>query len=296
MLFVPGFVEEGDVEDAGEVLPELVARSHLQRLAVAHHCFAGPGGGGPREALALGLAPREDRDGQDVDHEVLVDVVRGSASAKSRASDSVCVGGVALLPQELRRPQEEAGAQLPAHDVGPLVDQEGEVPVALDPLGEVGVDDRLAGGAHHHGLVEQLAAPVGHDRQLGAEALDVRRLALEVALGDEQGEVGVGHARRLDAGVELGLHPLPDGVAVGADDHGAAHGPVVGQLRLGQDVLVPLGEVGRLGGEDASCGPWRPGCYGLGRATRCGRAQPRVRCHAPARDELGTDRHHVLRG
>ena len=57
---------------------------------------------------------------------------------------------------------------------------------------------------------------------------------LQVALGDEQREVGVGHPGRLDAGVDLGLHPLPDGVAVGTDDHGAPHRPVVGQLGLGQ--------------------------------------------------------------
>ena len=31
-------------------------------------------------------------------------------------------------------------------------------------------------------------------------------------------------------------------------------GPVVGQLGLGEDVLVPLGEVGRLRGEDALAG------------------------------------------
>ncbi len=76
VLFLSGLVEECGVEHAGEVLPELVAGSHLQRLAVAHHCFARPGGGGPREALTLGLAPRQDGDGQDVDHEVLVDVVQ----------------------------------------------------------------------------------------------------------------------------------------------------------------------------------------------------------------------------
>ena len=38
-------------------------------------------------------------------------------------------------------------------------------------------------------------------------------------------------------------------VAVGADDHRAAHRPVVGQLGLGDDVLVPAGEVVGLGGE-----------------------------------------------
>ena len=52
----------------------------------------------------------------------------------------------------------------------------------------------------------------------------------EVRLGDEQREVGVLGAAGLDAGVDLGLHPLPERVAVGADDHGAADRAVLGQL------------------------------------------------------------------
>src|SRR5439155_20620784 len=140
--------------------------------------------------------------------------------------------------------------QLPAHDVGPLVQQERQVAVALHPLREVGVDHRLARGPHDRGLLELLAAGVGDHRELGAEPLDVLLLAFEVALGDEQREVRVGRARVLDAPVELGLHPLPDRVPVGPDDHRSPHRPVVGQLGLGHHVLVPAREVLRLRRED----------------------------------------------
>ena len=80
----------------------------------------------------------------------------------------------------------------------------------------------------------------------------------QVALRDEQREVDVLGAGRLDAEVDLGLHPLPDGVAVGPDDHRAPHRAVVGQLGLGDDVLVPAGEVLGLGGEDGLPWPWWP--------------------------------------
>jgi hypothetical protein len=90
------------------------------------------------------------------------------------------VGGVALLPQELGGPQEHAGALLPAHDVGPLVHEQREVAVAVDPAGEEVADDGLAGRADDVGLVELFAAGVGDDRELGREALDVLGL-----LGDE---------------------------------------------------------------------------------------------------------------
>ena len=164
------------------------------------------------------------------------------------------VGGVALLPQELGGPQEEAGPQFPAHHVGPLVQEEGEVTVALDPLGQERVDDRLASGPDDDRLLELLAAPVGHYGQLGAETLNVFGFAPEVALGDEQREVSILRPGRLDAGVDLGLHALPDGIPVGPDDDRAPHRSSLGQLGLGQDVLVPLGEIGRLRGENVGFG------------------------------------------
>ena len=166
------------------------------------------------------------------------------------------VGGVALLPEELAGAQEEAGPQLPAHDVGPLVQQQRQVAVALDPLGHELADDGLAGGPDDDRLLELLAPGEGDHRQLGAEALDVLGLPLEVGLGDEEREVGVLGAARLDAGVDLGLHPLPDGVAVGPDDHRAPDGTVLGQLGLLEDVLVPAREVVGTGGEDGTPSPW----------------------------------------
>ena len=41
------------------------------------------------------------------------------------------VDRVALLPEELRRAQEEARAHLPPDDVRPLVDEDGQIAVAL---------------------------------------------------------------------------------------------------------------------------------------------------------------------
>src|SRR4029079_7688278 len=107
-----------------------------------------------------------------------------------------------------------------------------------------------ARGPHDDGLLELLATRDRDDRELGAEPLDVLRLALEVRLGDEEGEIGVLHAARLDAGVDLGLHARTEPVAVWPYHHGPADGPVLGQLGLVQDVLVPTGEVVGLRRED----------------------------------------------
>jgi len=114
--------------------------------------------------------------------------------------------------------------------------------------------DRLRGGPDDDRLLQLLAARVSDHRQLGAEALDVLGLAPQVRLRDEQREVGVLRASGLDPVVHLALHPLPQRVPGRPDHHGAADRPVVGQLRLGDDVLVPAGEVLGLGRENGSLG------------------------------------------
>ena len=161
----------------GEVLAELVAGGHLQRLAVAHHPFERERVVGAGEALARGLHADDDGHREHVHHEVLVDLVVDAHRVRAGVGLGG-VRGVALLPEELAGAQEEARPQLPAHDVGPLVEQQRQVAVALDPLGHELADDRLAGGAHDDRLLELLAAGDGDHRELGAEALDVLGLAL----------------------------------------------------------------------------------------------------------------------
>src|SRR2546422_7138498 len=68
-------------------------------------------------------------------------------------------------------------------------------------------------------------------------------LAREEALWDEQGEVGVLVPRRLEHRVQGALHQLPHAVAERPDDHAAADGRVIGQLRLLDDIGIPLAEV-----------------------------------------------------
>ena len=228
---------------------ELVARAHLEGLAVAHHPFEGEGVDGSGEALLGGLAAEHHVDAEHVDHEVGVDV---AVDARGVVAGVLVggVGGVPLLPQEFARTEEDARAHLPTDHVGPLVDEQRQVAVALDPLREVLVDDRLGGRADHDGLFELLAATVRDHRELGCEALDVLSFASQVRLGDEEREVGVLGARVLDARVHLLLHPLPQAVAVRSDHHGAAHRTVVREFGLVDQILVPAGKVFRPGREN----------------------------------------------
>ena len=159
------------------------------------------------------------------------------------------MGGVSLLPQELGRAQEEHRSLFPAHDVGPLVDQQRQVAPRLDPLRVEVAEDRLTGRPNGQALLKLLAACMRHPGDLRREALDVLGLSLEEAFGDEQREIGVLVARSFEAMVQPGLHVLPEGEAVWADDHRAADWlEVVRQLRAPNGGGVPARECLALGG------------------------------------------------
>jgi len=70
--------------------------------------------------------------------------------------------GVALLPEELQGPDEGTCAHLPAVSVSPLIDQQRQVSVGLDPLRKHMVDHGLRGGPHCQGLLQVLATPCMH--------------------------------------------------------------------------------------------------------------------------------------
>ena len=75
-------------------------------------------------------------------------------------------------------------------------------------------------------------------------------LALEIGQRDEQREIDVVVALRLDAVVEQPLHPLPNAEAPGLDHHAAAHARFLGHVGGGDDLLVPGGKIlGAAGGQ-----------------------------------------------
>ena len=143
---------------------------------------------------------------------------------------------------------------LPADHVGPLVAEDGEVAVGLNPVFVGAPDDGLGGGADDEllfelgggvdddtrtvGVVHE--AVVGDHGALFGEAFDMLGFTAEERLGDEEGEIGVLVAGGLEHVVEGALHLLPDGVAVGFDDHAAADGGILGQVGAYYKFIVPL--------------------------------------------------------
>ena len=96
---------------------EVVRRARLERPAVGHHRLDAQRVAGAGELLGLGLASLDDRDGQPVLGELAVALEHGLDLGGRLLVGGV--EGVALLPEELRGAQEQAGSLLPAHHVAP---------------------------------------------------------------------------------------------------------------------------------------------------------------------------------
>ena len=246
------FVGKRDVEGLGEVLTQEVRGAGLQGLAVLHEGFDAIGVLGAGEALALGLHALDDGHRHEVLGKVRVDLEHLLGFLDSFVLGGV--GRVAFLPEEFRRAQEQARAHFPPHHVGPLIHEQRQITVTLDPV-LVGVpNDGLRRGAndefffqarvgiHHHafsvGVV--LQAVVCHHCALLCKAFHVCGLLAQVALGNEQREVSVDVSGVFEHAVEHVLHAFPNRKSVRLDDHASLHIAVLGKVRLHHEFVVPL--------------------------------------------------------
>ena len=134
-------VQELDVKCLAEVLTQEVAGAALQSLAVLHHCLDGVGVKGTGKTLCLALHTL---------YNGYCHVVLGKVGIYLQHLLGTCLGllagsmsRMALLPQELTGTQEQTGTHFPAHYVTPLVNQQGQVAIALNPVFESIPDNRL---------------------------------------------------------------------------------------------------------------------------------------------------------
>ena len=244
--------EEFDFEGFGKILAEEVGGAGLEGFAILHEGFDAVGGDGAGEFFRIGFGTLDHGNREEFLGEGGVDIEH--AQGFGAGFGFGFVGGVAFLPEEFGGAEEEAGAHFPAHDVAPLVDQEGQVAVGLDPLGVHVADDGFGGGADDERLFELaggdefavgafLQFRVRDDGALHGEAFYMFGLFGQERLGDQEGEVGVDVAGLLEAAVEVALDAFPDGETFGADDHAAFDGGIVGELGGLDDVEVPLGVI-----------------------------------------------------
>ena len=232
----------GDPVGARELVPQIVGRRRLQRLAVAHHCLGRKRLPRAREPLGRALSPQQRGHRQHRALRVGVDLVQDPQALRHRLLLGL-VSGVPLLPQELAGAQEQPRPQLPPHHVRPLVVEHGQIAVGLQPAPVRAPDHRFGRRPQHQRLLQLRAAGLGHHGHLGREALDQVGLLRQHRGRDQHREVEVLVAGGLDAIVHLALQQLPDRVPVRLDHHHPAHGRVLGQAGPAHDVGVPGGKV-----------------------------------------------------
>ena len=263
VLLGAGRTGELDLLGVGEVLPEEVRRAGLECLAVLHHRLNRVGVDGPGKALRGGLGAADHRHGEIAFGEGGVDVEHPQRLLDRLGARRM--RGMPLLPEKFGGAEEDAWAHLPADDVGPLVDQQRQIPPRLHPAGEHRPDDRFACRPDDEGLLElagrdqlplrrEFEAVVRDDGAFLGEAFDMLRLLLEIRQRDEEREVGVLVTGLLEHPVEDRLHPLPHRVAERLDDHASADRRLLGEIGRLDDLLIPLRVVLGAGGGDCVVG------------------------------------------
>ena len=231
----------------------------MQSLAVLHHGFDAVGVQRTGKPFVRRLDALEHRHGHPALREVGVDVEH--LACFCYGFFGCFVGSVALLPEEFSSAQEQTRAHFPAHHVGPLVHQQRQIAVTLDPilvgvpndgLGRRPYDEfllQLRVGIDHHAtaVFGILEAVVRDDRTFLCKAFHVIRLLREVALGNEKREVRIDVAGVLEHLVQHILHALPYGKPVRLNDHAALDVAVLSEVGLHHQFVVPLAVI-RLAG------------------------------------------------
>ena len=167
----------------GKILTQVVAGAGLQRAPVLHHGFHAVGAQSARKFLFFGLQSLDHRQRHFLLYEVRINTVEDH---QRLALGILLIGvdSVALLPQEFRGPQKRPSAHLPAHHIGPLIDQQRQVAPRVHPLGIKVADDRLRRWPDHVRLGQFFAAGAGHFGDLRREALHMLGFLHQKTFGD----------------------------------------------------------------------------------------------------------------
>ncbi|OPZ72041.1 MAG: hypothetical protein BWY82_01528 [Verrucomicrobia bacterium ADurb.Bin474] len=259
ILFATLLTQVTDVAAFGKILPEEVGCSGLKRLSILHHCLNTVGTDCARETLSFSLFTLYNRHRHALLRKLLIDIEHLErflhCFLRSR------VNRMAFLPKKLCRAEKDPGPHFPPHHVGPLVDEQRQVTIALHPVAVNLADDRLRCRPDNQRLLEfstrdQSTLAVRHEpgvsdnRTLLCKAIHMLGLFFDVALGNEQGEIGVLMARVLEHLVKNALHVLPDGVAPRLDDHTPPYRRILGKIGRTNDLLIPLREILLAGGRN----------------------------------------------
>ena len=132
-----------------------------------------------------------------------------------------------FLPIEFKGAQKEFGAHLPPDNVSPLVDQDRQVPVALNPFGIHGPDDGFRSWADDQRFFQFLSATVCDYCQFRRKAFNVFFFFGHKGLWDEQRESSIDMTSCFETFIKSLLDVLPERPTIRAYHHAAANWGVI---------------------------------------------------------------------
>ena len=157
--------------------------ARLKRFPIAHHRFDGIGVMRSREFLCLCFQSLNDRQCNIVFRESPVD-----AKNTQGFLFSILIGrvsGMPFLPQEFRGSQKQPCAHFPSNDIAPLIQEQWQIPIRLDPIPVRIPNNGLRRGPDDERFVEFRAAGVSNHSHLRSESLDVFGFFLKKTFGYE---------------------------------------------------------------------------------------------------------------
>ena len=162
--------------------------------------------------------------------------------------------GVTFLPQELSGTQEQTGTHFPTNYICPLVAQDRQVAVRVNPVLIGTPDDGFRSRTdnqflfqfgsrvynHTRTVFRIFQTIVCHHRTFLGETFHVFCLTAQVRFRNQQREIGVHMSCSLEHIVQDALHLFPDSISVRLDYHTATHRRLFSQVGLYHQIIIPL--------------------------------------------------------
>ena len=161
---------------------------------------------------------------------------------------------MSLLPQEFCSTQEEAGTHFPTHHVRPLITQNRQIAIRINPVLISIPDDGFRSRANNQFFFQFsfrvydypttvrsiFQTMVCYYCTLLCKTFHMFRFTAEERLRNQQRKIGIHVSRFLKHIVQLTLHFLPDSVSVRFDHHTATHSRLFCQIGLHHQLIIPL--------------------------------------------------------
>ena len=229
------FVNKLYIERFCEILSQKVRSTTLQCLSILHQAFDGVSIQCTGETFISRFYPFDYRNSHILLSEVTIHMQHFLcfrfcflAGRMSRMS---------FLPQELRSTQEQTGTHLPPHNICPLVTQDRQVTIGINPVLICTPNDCLRCRADNQFFFQFgsriydntrtvlciLQTVVSNYSTLFGKSFYVLSFTAKVRFRDKQREISVHVAGFLKHIVQLTLHFLPNGVSVRLDNHTSTH-------------------------------------------------------------------------